>query len=74
MVYLTTNSWIFEIPHTNFRISLDQDFVGGFVFVNKTTTNTVWELDLLAIKPYLTLFISEATMKTFKSLKHWENG
>ena len=54
MFSLRTNSRIFEIPHTNFRISFGQDF-GFFVFVNKTTTNTVWDLNIHAIKSYLTL-------------------
>ena len=67
MFSLRTNFRIFEI--TNFRISFGQDF-GFFVFVNKTTTNTVWDLNLHAIKSYLIIFMSEATMKHFKRLKH----
>ena len=53
MFSLRTNSRNFEIPHrsTNFRISFGQDF-GCFVFVNKTTTNTFWDLNLHAIKIY----------------------
>ena len=51
MFSLRTNSRIFEIPHTNFMISFGQDF-DFFVFVNKTTTNTVLDLNLYAIKSY----------------------
>ena len=69
MFSLRTNSRIFESPHTHFRISFGQDF-GVFVFVNKTTTITVWDLNLHAIKSYLTLSMSEATIKTLKRLKH----
>ena len=69
MFSLRTNYRKFEVPHTNFRISFGQDF-GFFVFVNEITTHTVWDLKLHAIKSYLTLSMSELTMKTFKRLKH----
>ena len=48
MFSLRTNSRIFEIPHTNFKISFSQNF-GISVIVNKTTTITVWYLNLDAI-------------------------
>ena len=69
MLSLRTNSRIFEILNINFRISFGQDF-GFFVYVNKTIINTVWDLNIHAIKNYLTLSMYEEKMKTFKRLKH----
>ena len=71
MFSLRSNSRIFEIQ--KIRLLLIRIF-DLFVCVHKTTTNTVLDLNLHEIEIYLTLSRSEATMKTFKRLKHWENS
>ena len=68
-VFIKNYSRIFEIPHTNYRISFGQIY-GIFVFVNKTTTNKLRDLDLHTIQSYLTLSVFKATLKTFKRSKY----